>query len=102
MYKYKKTFEKLDTFIDGNNTVDYWEWYFSTKFKEHNEHMNCGRKDYFEELQRLYTEFLQSKESSEKNLNNENFYRRHSAIGLLNQLQAIENIFVDNGKDLIK
>ena len=32
--KYRKSFEKLDTFIEGNNTVDFWEWYYRGKFKE--------------------------------------------------------------------
>ena len=100
MYKYNKNFEKLNTLLEGNNTVDYWEWYFSTKFKEKNDFYSNGKKDYFDELQKLYVEFLKSKETSERNLKNDNYYRRHSAIGLLNQLKAIENIFADNGREL--
>ena len=100
MYKYKKCFESMNTFDEGNNTIDFWEWYYRGKFKEHNDFMNNGKKDYYKALQEHYRDLLFRKDSSEMNLNNENYIRKHSAMGLLNQLKAIEAIFTEDEKEL--
>lgn len=94
--KYRKSFEKLDTFIEGNNTVDFWEWYYRGKFKEEVEFFGAGKRDYFEELKKHYYELLPNKEVKLAKLNHENYYERHSAEGLLNQLSAMEIIFKEN------
>ena len=95
--KYRKSFEKLDTFIEGNNTVDFWEWYYRGKFKEEVDFFGAGKRNYFEELKKHYYELLPNKEISTAKLNHENYYERHSAEGLLNQLSAMEIIFKENG-----
>lgn len=97
---YKKSFESMNTFDEGNNCVDFWEWYYRKKFKEYNELMYNGKKNYFVALQEHYLELLLHKEFSQKNLNSENFVRRHSANGLLNQLKAIEIVFAEENVEL--
>lgn len=98
--KYRKSFESLNTLAEGNNTVDFLEWYYRGKFKKDVEFFGAGKRDYFEELKKHYYELLPQKEIKIAKLNHENYYERHSAEGLLNQLSAMEIIFKENGIEI--
>lgn len=62
--------------------------------------MHSGKKGYFVALQEHYLKLLLHKEFSRKNLNSENYVRRHTANGLLNQLKAIEIVFAEENMEI--
>lgn len=82
---------EMNTFKNGNN-IEFWTWFYTNEFKNNIEFFGAGKRDYKEELKKVYNELLNSKDYSLKNIDNEDFYIRHSANGLIAQLEAIENI----------
>ena len=81
----------IDTYENGN-TLDFWLYYYRNNFKSNIEFLGAGKKDYMVELKKHYSDLLKSKDNAIDNLNSDNYHIKHSAIGLLNQLKAIEQI----------
>lgn len=85
-----KKYNSMDAIKYGHE-VGFWEEYYRGKFKSNVEFFGNGNKDYKEELIKHYNRLLKSKDHSIENIDNGDYWIKHSAKALLTQLEAIEN-----------